>query len=109
MDKGNSTRLIMKLRIKYDVGKWIMWNNKGRILYPFMLFLASKEDVTDNLFRHELEHVYQVRRDGWWHFHIVYLWQLVWRGYRAIDYEIEARERASIPLTEIERQLKTDY
>ena len=85
-----------------------MWGFRGKVRYPFMLFSDAKEDVPDWLFRHELEHIYQVRRDGWWKFHLVYLWQLIRRGYKNIEYEVEARKIALTPLTKVERELKED-
>lgn len=96
----------MKLRIKYDVGRWIMWKWRGRVLYPFMLFSQSKEDVTDGLFRHEMQHVYQVRRMGWWKFHFKYLWLVVKRGYEMHPFELEAVERQNDELTKTEIELK---
>jgi hypothetical protein len=94
----------MKLRIKYNVGKWIMWGYGGRVLYPFVLFRDDK--VTDKLFRHELEHVYQIRREGFIRFHLFYIWYLIRHGYKNNPYEIEARATESKRLTAKERQLK---
>ena len=95
----------LKLRIKYSVGKWIMWGYTGRVLYPFMLFRAAKEDIPDWLFRHEFEHVYQVREHGWWKFHLMYLWELIRYGYRDNFFEIVARSVENQPLTKREREL----
>ncbi len=95
---------MLKLRIKYEVGRIMGWR-RGMVLYPFMLFRDASDTVTDPLFRHEMEHVYQVRRMGWWTFYLKYLW-LLRKGYSAHPFEAEARERQNDPLTEEEQALK---
>ncbi len=97
---------MMKLRIKYDVGSWIMGKYYGKVLYPFMLFSEAQEDVNDRLFRHELEHVYQIRRMGWLVFYVKYLWLLLRNGYDNHPFELEAKARQYDPLTDKERRLK---
>lgn len=96
----------MKLQITYNFLPFRKLAVGGMVLYPFMLFKRSKEEVTDKLFRHELEHVYQVRRLGWLKFYITYLWYLVTKGYKNNPYELEANARENDPLTEAERALK---
>jgi hypothetical protein len=96
----------MKLKVKYNVGKWIMWGYGGRALYPFMLFAKSRDDVPDWLFRHELEHIYQAVKLGWWRFHLKYLWYLIRYGYGNNPFELEAVEKSADPLTEVERHWK---
>ena len=71
------------------------------MLYPFVFFRYVPDDV---LFRHEMEHVYQIMRDGWLVFYVRYLWWHFLYGYANNPYEIEARERASEPLTKTERR-----
>lgn len=78
----------------------------GMVIYPFMLFKRSREEVTDRIFRHELEHVYQVRREGWFKFYLTYLWESLRRGYKGNKYEIAANAVEDTPLTEEERKLK---
>jgi hypothetical protein len=100
----------MKLRIRYK--HWICTHAPflgypaGIVLYPFMLFKRSKEEVTDKLFRHELEHVYQVRRLGWLRFYLTYLWYQITKGYKNNPFEIEANANEDLPLTDEERALK---
>lgn len=43
---------------------------------------------------HEDVHKEQYREDGWIKFLSRYIWQLLTKGYKNIDYEVEARERA---------------
>lgn len=59
----------------------------GLTLYPFV-FLAPWWTIQD--LRHELIHVWQVRRDGWLRFYVTWLWQRLVRGYRYISVELEA-------------------
>lgn len=95
----------MKLRIIYG-SRLIRQPYTAWVLYPFMFIRDAKADCSDRLFRHEMEHVYQVMRDGWWKFYIKYLWHLAKRGYMNHPYEIEAREMEDTPLTPTERKFK---
>jgi len=82
------------------MGKW-----RGKVLYPFVLFSQAQKDVTNILFRHEMEHVYQVRRMGWFCFYIKYLWLGIRYGYKKHPFELEANERENDPLTDAETKL----
>lgn len=95
----------MKLRIRYGVGRWLMGRFKGKVFYPFVLFSQPQDQVTKWLFRHEMEHVYQVRRKGWLRFYITYICQAIRHGYDAAPFEIEASKRQYDPLTEEERKI----
>ena len=97
----------MKLRFKYNVPKWLMRGFRGTVMfYPFVLFTNSKEDVPDWLFRHELEHIYQIQRMGLMMFYIKYLFLLIKHGYLFHPFEMEAVQTERIPLTDKERTLK---
>lgn len=95
----------MKLRIIYGT-RLVRKGYSAWVLYPFMFFRDKKEDVDDRLFRHEMEHVYQVMREGWWTFYIKYLWRLAKHGYMDNPYEQEARGLEHTPLTHTERTFK---
>jgi hypothetical protein len=82
----------MRLRVKYGCGKWIMWGYGGRVLYPFILFAEKNPPYW--LYRHEMQHVIQIWRDGYWTFHIKYIYYLIKDGYHDNPYEVEAREIA---------------
>lgn len=96
----------MKLRIKYEIGNWIMWGYGGRVLYPFILFKHKQKDVPDWLFRHEMQHIYQIKKLGWWKFHLIYFWYLAKGGYNNHPFEIEAKKHQHIALTNYEKDLK---
>lgn len=83
------------------IGRW-----HGKVLYPFVLFRQAKEDVSQRLFRHEMQHVYQVRRMGWLGFYIRYLWLGMRYGYKHHPFEAEANDRQFDPLTEEEQELR---
>ena len=95
----------MKLRIRYEhwIFKVFLRKYAGVVLYPWVLF--KHKEVPQSLFRHELEHVYQVERDGWLKFYLRYLYWNVKYGYEENPYEVEARAAAHLPLTEAEWKL----
>ena len=70
------------------------------VIYPFMLFRQPKDEVSDTLFRHELQHVYQVRDIGWLRFYAKYLYYSLRYGYMDNPYEIEAYDAQDQPLTD---------
>jgi len=89
---------MMKLRIKFNC--WLVPKGyKAWVIYPFMLFRERQSEVSDILFRHELEHVFQVRRDGWFKLYGSYLWRSIWDGYLNNMYEVEDTARENTPLT----------
>jgi hypothetical protein len=96
----------MKIRIVYHFlplrKTWI----GGITIYPFIFFKRTREEVTDRLFRHELEHIYQVEEEGWFKFYLSYLWESIRHGYKGNKYEIAADLMETIPLTDEERKLK---
>lgn len=97
----------MKIRVCYST-RLIRQPYAAWVLFPFMLFRGSKEEVDDRLFRHEMQHVYQVQRIGWWKFYASYLWLLYKHGYASHPYEVEARERETDKLTTVERYFKDE-
>ena len=95
----------MKIRVCYN--SWLVRKGyKAWVLFPFMFFRQKKEEVTDTLFRHEMQHVYQVLQIGWFKFYLTYLWYLWRRGYRQVPYELEAWGVQDTPLTPWERAIK---
>lgn len=96
----------MDIKIKYEFFLFQKLWIGGMVIYPYVLFKRTKEEVTDKIFRHELQHVYQVQRMGWIKFYVSYLWLLMKHGYKKHPYEIEADERELDPLTAEERALK---
>jgi len=97
----------MKLRICYS-SRLVRKGYTAWVLFPFMFFRQYKDEVSDRLFRHEMQHVYQVLRMGWWKFYITYLWLLWKHGYKDHPYEVEASEYEHHELTTVERFFK-DY
>ena len=97
---------MLKIRLIYNFlplrRSWI----GGITIYPFIFFKRKREEVSDRLFRHELEHIYQVREDGWFRFYLTYIWESIRHGYKGNKYEIMADLMENTPLTAEERALK---
>ncbi len=102
----------MKLRIKYNcksswLGRLILGKkHRGIVLWPFVLFRDHADDVDATLFRHEMEHVYQVLRSGIFVFYFRYLWYHFRYGYDANPYEIEAKTAEKHLLSVAEQRFK---
>lgn len=104
----------MKYRFVYKM-KFLNWMGINAItLFPFVFFADSKSKVSEQLFRHELEHLYQVEREGCFRFYFSYLrfyYHSRFKGmdhrtaYLAIPYEKEARESEMQSLTLDERKI----
>ena len=96
----------MKIRPVYNFillrKSWI----GGITIYPFIFFKRKKEEVTDTLFRHELQHIYQVRELGWLSFYLSYLWENIRHGYKGNRFELAADLMENTPLTDAERKIK---
>jgi hypothetical protein len=104
----------MKFRIVNNAW-WMFWA-RGMVLWPWMWLRPIKVDPrydeeifaewyqlrADRLYRHELEHCYQVKRMGRLRFYSTYLWHWVTKGYKKHPYEIEAEEHEEEQLTEQE-------
>jgi hypothetical protein len=58
------------------------------------LFGVSKEEfiANENWLKHELKHVQQFEKHGYYTFLIKYLWQNIFHGYHNCRFEKEARE-----------------
>lgn len=96
----------MKIRPVYNFLP-LRWSWIGGItIYPFIFFKRRKEMVTDTLFRHEMQHIYQVERLGWFRFYYQYLVENFKVGYKRNKYELEANEIENMPLTAYERAIK---
>lgn len=97
----------MKIRVIYNfiLFRWWKWIG-GMVLYPFILFKRPKKDITDSLFRHEMEHIYQIRREGFLKFYLKNLWYNLAKGYKNNPFEMEAYAIQYTPLTDMERKIK---
>lgn len=102
------------LRLRYE--HWIPRRLAVRaiVLYPYVLFSDSRERVDALLLRHEIVHVRQVRRLGWWRFYSHYLWEYFRHrcsgmegeaAYRKISFEQEAYALApALEISEAEKK-----
>lgn len=102
---------VMKPRCIYSVRFLRRFNINAITLYPFILFADSKSVVSERLFRHELEHIYQVQQAGWLQFYFLYLKAYFSNRLRGLGhqqayfqnpYEISAREAEGQKLKDFE-------
>lgn len=66
---------------------------------PFTLnIITTKEDllIGDKIYKHELKHIEQVKREGRLKFICKYLWFNIRYGYKNNPYEVEAREAENV-------------
>ena len=70
-------------------------------IYPYIFYRQNYVDVRRSLQAHEMTHIKQVEAIGWIRFYLSYELYLLagwvqhksfWAGYRAIPYEVEARQ-----------------
>lgn len=101
----------MKFRIVKNAW-WMFWA-RGMVLWPWMWLRPVRtypayppaefpewyEARERQLYRHELEHCYQVKRLGILRFYATYLWYQIRYGYKKNPFEVEANEREDTPLT----------
>jgi hypothetical protein len=85
MDYYNSKLAKLFRPIGYK-GNWAV--TLGQTTY----YTCPESMVTDRWRKHEMCHQRQWARDGKVKFTLSYIWQGIWKGYRDISYEIEARE-----------------
>lgn len=102
----------MKIRVRYY--HWIpkLLGVGAITLYPYILVASERFETTERLLRHELEHVYQVRKSGWVKFYFLYLKEYFGGllrhrshhiAYLNISFEIDARRSEGLTLNEEQR------
>lgn len=69
------------------------------VLWKWVFFRHTKDKVSVRLYRHELQHCYQIERLGRFKFYAKYLWQWIRNGYWNHPFEKEARDFQDQPLT----------
>jgi hypothetical protein len=86
--------------------KWMQkCNIAGMVVWPKMMFAMPLEDVPRSLFKHELQHVYQIMREGPFWFYLKFFLYSLRYGYKQNPFEVEAREAQKQLLTEDEEEL----
>jgi len=95
---------------------WMFWA-RGMVLWPWMwlrevkhvdydrtddVYKAWYQSATDRLYRHELQHCYQVASLGRLKFYSTYIWYQIRYGYKKNPFEVEANQREDDPLNEDE-------
>lgn len=105
MRAGICTPVKRFVKITYDVAWMKKLGIAGIVLWPRVLFSRKFAEVPNWLFRHELEHCYQIIRDGPFRFYLKYFYYSVRYGHHDNPYEVEARDRQGEPLTINEAKL----
>ncbi len=77
----------------------------GVVIGRTILFSRPADLVTRQNFRHELEHAYQIMRDGPLRFYLKYFFYSLRHGYWDNPYEVEARREAKQPFNSHEEDL----
>ena len=95
----------MRPRVKYR-SRLVPPGFAAWVIAPYMLFRQPKLEVDDRLFRHEMQHIYQVEKEGWFKFYVKYLYYSIRYGYTRNPYEVEARAHENDKLTTVERYWK---
>lgn len=86
----------MKFRIVNNAW-WMFWA-VGMVVWPWVWFKKGRLEV-DRIYRHELQHCYQVQKLGRVKFYFTYIVKWLRHGYRNHPYEVEARRYQHMPLT----------
>ena len=115
----------MKFKIIYkkESESIFPWKSRfrGVVLWPYVIMrpkkyatgeIAQSELMTRRslvrLYRHELEHVYQIERMGILRFYASYLWMILRKGYKNHPLEEEANDVEQTPLTQREEKWLRD-
>ena len=77
---------------------------RGLVLGGTVYFAAPAHLIPQWLFRHELEHAYQIMREGSFRFYLKFFLYSVRYGYYNNPYEVEARQAEQYALTNYEEQ-----
>jgi len=99
------SRKQIDLKFRYDVGWCRKLRIAGVVIWPYIFFAADKKTISPAIFRHELQHVYQIVSMGVFKFYLTYFWYSIRYGYEHHPLEIEAIEAALKPLTSTEELL----
>ena len=88
-----------------DVNWMKRYGVTGIVIGRRIMFAQPADQIDSVTLRHELQHAYQIVRDGLVRFTLKYFYYR-WRyGYKDNPYEVEARQRAELPLSETEEAL----
>jgi len=82
---------------------WVIKNSffpigyRGIVLWPFVFMRPTKDEAYNRrLFRHELQHCYQIEQAGIVRFYVRYLWLLFIHGYSKHPDEVEAYQSQNL-------------
>ncbi len=91
-----------QLKFECDVEWMKVHRVRGVVIWPRVMFSEKASDLPTWVFRHELQHAYQIMRDGAFMFYLKYFFYSLRYGYRDNPYEVDAIMHEYLPLTERE-------
>jgi hypothetical protein len=90
----------MKVKVRYNSNVPKIFGFTGITLYPYIFITVSKKESNKrNILKHEWIHIEQVRREGFFKFYLIYLYEFftnlfrykrIYKAYRNISYENDA-------------------
>lgn len=93
------------MRFRIIKNAWFITTG-GMVIWPFILLKKTRSGpytyTQQQVFKHELQHVYQIKEMGVAKFYWSYLVLLLKHGYKNHPYEIEAVKQNLTPLTQTE-------
>ncbi len=105
MRAGSCTTKTIQIKIRGDID-WLKRLRVRGIVVGHTMYLAEPfATCPEFVFRHELEHIYQIGRDGRFFFYLKYFYYSLRYGYEKNPYELEARAAALYPLSTNEEEL----
>lgn len=105
MRAGICTQIWRNVEIIDDVEWMRKYNIRGIVIGRRVMFSQPMAKVPAWLFRHELQHAYQIIEHGTFMFYLKYFLYSLRYGYRGNPFEVEAREKQKEPLTLYEEEL----
>jgi hypothetical protein len=105
MRAGICTTIWKNVDIICDVDWMKTHKVRGIVIWHRIMFAATADEIPAWVFRHELEHAYQIIRDGPFMFYLKFFLYSLRYGYHDNPYEVEARAHQNDLLTEQEEHL----
>jgi hypothetical protein len=94
-----------EVEFHFDVDWMKQARVRGVVIGRRILFAEPVANLSPEIFKHELEHAYQVMREGTWRFYLKYFYYSLRYGYHNNPFEIEAFAQQRKPLTKSEETL----
>ena len=97
MKKNENLKVVENSLIAFLARKKLGARNVAMVIGKKIYLSGVPKDVflkDEQWLKHEMVHIEQFQRYGFWKFLLMYLWESWRKGYYNNKYEVEARERA---------------